>query len=104
MMMQAVVIIYRYWTALDEQDVKSTCFHHSCHRRSHNFPPPPITPLATIFSMIDTRAPGEGPEIVNDNDPVPQPNHLEHAHQAPFPWVDKDTALLWLVETLRPSV
>ncbi|WP_349016664.1 DUF2249 domain-containing protein, partial [Brucella melitensis] len=72
MMMQAVVIIYRYWTALDEQDVKSTCFHHSCHRRSHNSPPPPpITRHATIFSMIDTLEPGEVTESVNDHDPVP---------------------------------
>ncbi|RFZ73429.1 hypothetical protein DYJ20_12625 [Brucella melitensis] len=59
MMMQAVVIIYRYWTALDEQDVKSTCFHHSCHRRSHNFPPPPPPPLPprNTTSFLPTTTP-----------------------------------------------
>ncbi|WP_247644834.1 DUF2249 domain-containing protein [Brucella melitensis] len=103
MMMQAVVIIYRYWTALDEQDVKSTCLHHSCHRRSHNSPPP-ITRHATIFSMIDTLEPGEVPEIVNDHDPVPLRNQLEHRNPGAFSWVYKETGPLWRVEIGRRKV
>ncbi|ARY06971.1 hypothetical protein BK218_12360 [Brucella melitensis] len=67
-------------------------------------PPPPITRHATIFSMIDTLEPGEVPEIVNDHDPVPLRNQLEHRNPGAFSWVYKETGPLWRVEIGRRKV
>ncbi|EEZ10200.1 conserved hypothetical protein [Brucella melitensis bv. 3 str. Ether] len=66
--------------------------------------PPPITRHATIFSMIDTLEPGEVPEIVNDHDPVPLRNQLEHRNPGAFSWVYKETGPLWRVEIGRRKV
>lgn len=48
--------------------------------------------------------PGEVPEIVNDHDPVPLRNQLEHRNPGAFSWVYKETGPLWRVEIGRRKV
>ncbi|ARY67128.1 hypothetical protein BK200_12360 [Brucella melitensis] len=85
---------------------KANLFPPFLSSRSAQFPPPPppITRHATIFSMIDTLEPGEVPEIVNDHDPVPLRNQLEHRNPGAFSWVYKETGPLWRVEIGRRKV
>ncbi|WP_345772310.1 DUF2249 domain-containing protein [Brucella melitensis] len=97
--------MYSYWPGRGRDKVKQPWFPRSRHPRATNSPPPPpITRHATIFSMIDTLEPGEVPEIVNDHDPVPLRNQLEHRNPGAFSWVYKETGPLWRVEIGRRKV